>query len=401
MPQTISEKILSEHAGTSCSAGRLVGSDIDLVYLTDGSAPAVIDLFSKLGKEGLFDPCRIAIVLDHYVPAPTALVARQHQTIREFARRHGCVLFDAGEGVCHHILGEAGLIRPGALVVGADSHTVTYGAFGAFATGIGSTDAAVAMAGGRLWFRVPESIRLDLRGNLMECVDGKDLALHLNSVFGTEGATYKTVEIYERDAPLDLDDLSAVCNTSVEWGAKAAIAASRCPVKPDTGAMYSDRVTVDLPALEPSVAEPHAVNHVVPVRRAEQVRVNMCVIGTCSGGRTSDLRKAARVLKGRQVSKGVQLLIVPASRRVLREAAREGVLDVLLSAGATITAPGCGPCCGTGNGVPGDDECVVSTANRNFLGRMGNPRAKIYLGSAATAAASAVAGRLADPRDFV
>lgn len=396
--KTAVEKCLAEKSGSSCRAGDLVGADLDFVYLTDGSAPSVIEAFRSLGSKALWNARRVAMAIDHYVPSPSALITQKHNLMREFARDTGCILTEEGDGICHQVFGEMGLICAGDLVVGADSHTVTYGSLGALATGVGTTDAAVAMAGGRLWFRVPETIRLDLHGELAPGVLEKDLALHLNALFTKSGATYRAVEIYAEDRSLDL---SAVCNTSVEWGAKFAIGMRFFPFDSDPGAVYADRRDVDLSALEPLVALPHACDQVVTTRDARRVPVSLVVIGTCSGGRLSDLEQAARVLRGRRVHASTRLLIVPASRKVYLDAMERGILQVLTDAGAFVSPPGCGPCCGTSGGVPGDDEYVVSTANRNLRGRMGNPRAHIILASPATAAASAISGCLTDPRELM
>ena len=407
---TLAEQILSAHAGTSCKAGDLVGADLDLVYLTDGSAPAVIKLFRSLhgtgggggGRGGggqspaVFDPAKVVLVIDHYVPAPSAATARYHQLMREFAAETGCLLVEEGQGVCHQVLGEMGLVSPHSLVVGADSHTVTYGARGAFATGIGSTDAAVAMAAGWLWSKVPESIRLVLHGSLPRGTSGKDVALHLNGLFGTSGAASCAVEIWAQDSGLTPDDLAAICNTSVEWGAKAAIVA---PEGSDVAGRYIREITVDLSTIDPLVVLPHQVDQVAKVGDSGSIPISLCVVGTCSGGRLSDLRAAAAALQGRPVHVGVRLLVIPASRSILEKALEEGLIATFVKAGATIIAPGCGPCCGTGNGVPGDAENALSTANRNFRGRMGNAKANVFLASPATVAASAVTGRLTDPRE--
>jgi len=415
MGKTLAEKILGLHSGSDCSAGDMVGADLDLVYLTDGSAPSTIKLLRDLGVHRVFDPARVAIVIDHYVPCPSPEAARHHQVIREFTRSVGCVLVEEGEGVCHQVLGEMGLIQPGSLVAGADSHTVTYGALGAFATGIGSTDAAAAMAGGRLWFKVPESGRLVVSGRLGRGVYGKDIALYLNRCFRTSGALYQCVELWHDGSGLSVDDLSVICNTSVEWGAQACIAvppgaplpsggrgeAGSVAPHPDADCSYSLDEEVALRDIPPLVAMPDSVDKVIPVEDAGPVPVNLCVIGTCSGGRLDDLRVAAGILQGAHVHKGTRLLIVPASRRIYAKAVREGLVDIFLSAGAIIVPPGCGPCCGTGNGVPGDGEYALSTANRNFRGRMGNSKASIMLASPATVAATALEGRLQDPRAYV
>jgi len=397
VPRTATEKMFGAKSGCQCSAHDVVGAHVDLLYLTDGSAPAVIDAFSKLGGQLSVGRPAVAISIDHYVPSPSALVTKRHQQIREFVTRTGCVLTEEGDGVCHQVLGEYGLVRAGDLVVGADSHTVTYGSIGAFATGIGTTDAAVAMASGRLWFRVPESIRLNLKGRLSSGVSEKDLALYLNAHFGTTQAVYRSVEVYTEDPEIDL---SPVCNTSVEWGAKFCLDMRYCPLSSDPEVSYAEVSDVYVTSIEPLVALPHTCDSVVKVRDAGRVPVHMVVIGTCSGGRLKDLEQAAQVLENRRVNNNTRLLVVPASRRIFLECMQRGILQTLAASGAVVSPPGCGPCCGTSAGIPADGENVISTANRNLRGRMGNPKANIYLASPSTAAASAVAGQLADARDL-
>lgn len=396
MVRSLAESILSDHCGISCSAGDYVSANIDLVYVTDASATSVLE---KLGRSDpdLFDPSRVALVIDHYVPAPTAVVAETHQRMRAFARDTRCLLVEEGEGICHQVLGERGLIGPGDLVVGADSHTVTYGALGALAVGVGSTDAAVAMTTGRLWFRVPESIGLILTGTLPPGTTGRDAALHLNRVMHDVDASYRAVEMHSGSSDLSPDDLSAVANTSAEWGAKTAISCASFGRIPED-LSYAEEVRLDLGTLVPVVALPHSPRSVVPVQDAGDAEVDLCFVGTCAGGTVSDLREAARVLDGRRVHEGTRLLVAPASRAVYLQALREGYMETLVRAGAVTLPPCCGPCCGAVNGVPGSGQRVISTANRNFRGRMGNPEAEVFLASSPTVAASAITGRITDPR---
>lgn len=378
-----------------------MSADVDLVYITDASASSVLDQLERVAGPDLAHPDRVALVIDHYVPAPTAAAARIHQRMRELARRTGCLLVDAGEGVCHQVLGEMGLIGPGDLVVGADSHTVTYGARGALATGVGSTDAAVAMASGRLWFEVPESVRLNLSGQLAPATTGRDVALHLNGLMGPSGAAYQSVELWSAGSGLTDDDLAAIANTSVEWGAKAAIVAERARDMLPSSLFYAREMQVDLSEITPTVALPHSPHRAVPVEEAGAVEVDLCFVGSCAGGTLTDLRQAASILKGSHVRDGTRLLVAPSSRKIYIQALREGLIDTLVTSGALILPPCCGPCCGAVNGIPGDGQSVISTGNRNFRGRMGNAGADVFLASALTVAASAVAGRIIDPREVM
>ncbi|MBC7106231.1 MAG: 3-isopropylmalate dehydratase large subunit, partial [Firmicutes bacterium] len=340
-----------------------------------------------------------------------------HKLMREFAREHGITLHDVGEGVCHQVIPESGRVGPGCLVVGADSHTCTYGALGCVATGVGSTDLAAAMITGSLWFKVPHTMKVVCRGQLPPGVYAKDLILHIVGDVGADGATYLAVE-YTGEAVEDLsmDGRFTLCNMAVEMGAKTGIVApdrrtlswlerfaarSFETVHPDPDAEYAALREYDVSTLVPKVACPHRVDNVVPVDEVAGTKVQQAVLGTCTNGRLEDLRVAAGILRGRKVHPDTRLVVAPASRRILLEAMREGIIQDLVEAGAALVTPGCGPCVGTHNGIPADGERVVSTANRNFKGRMGNNKAEIYLASPATVAASAVAGEIADPREFL
>ena len=404
MTRSLAEAVLSDHCGSRCLPGDHVSADVDLVYITDASASSVLDQLERIAcgdRDLVARPERVVLVIDHYVPAPTASAARIHQRMRAFARRTGCLLVDEGEGVCHQVLGEMGLIKPGGLVVGADSHTVTYGARGALATGVGSTDAAVAMASGRLWFQVPESVRLNLAGPLSPGTTGRDVALHLNGLMGNSGAAYQCVELCTADSCLTDDDLAAIANTSVEWGAKAAIVREKAQDILPSNPCYAREWWVDLSEVEPTVALPHSPHRVVPVEEAGNVEIDLCFVGTCAGGTLSDIRQAASVLRGSKVHQGTRLLVTPSSRRIYLQAVREGLIEILVSSGAVVLPPCCGPCCGAVNGIPGDAQSVMSSANRNFRGRMGNARADVFLASSLAVAAAAVAGKITDPREVM
>ena len=402
MAQPLAERILSSRSGVECQPNDYVSAEVDLVYVTDAAASSVLDRFDQLGTDTLAYPNRVALVMDHYIPAPTAEMAEVHRRMRKFSHQTGCLLVGEGEGICHQVLGDRGLIQPGDLVVGADSHTVTYGALGALATGIGSTDAAIAAASGRLWFRVPESMGLHFHGLLATGCTGRDVALYLNKMMGPSGAEYLSVEMWTDGEGLTADDLSAIANTSVEWGAKAAISVRAAQRHlHGTPSNYVDEWEVDLTEISPLVAVPHTPHNVVPVQEVVNRKVDYCFVGTCAGGTLTDLRFAAQILRGSQVAQNTRLFVAPASRQVYEQALHEGLIETLVAAGALILPPCCGPCCGAVNGVPADSETVISTANRNYRGRMGNANADVYLASALTVAASAVAGRITDPREVM
>ena len=399
MAQTLAEKILSAHAGRPLAAGDLAVCRVDRVMATDTTAPLALQAFEAMGGETPWDPDRVVLVIDHASPAPNERIANLHKLMRQFAARTGCRLYDVGSGIGHHVMLDEGLVGPGDLVLGADSHTTTYGALGAFSTGVGSTDLAAVMLTGKTWLRVPETTRVTVRGRLRPGVAPKDVVLHLAGRLGIAGATYRSIEWHgpavER---LALWGRIPLANMAVEMGAKAGIvppaglADAPADLVPDPDARYVEEVEIDLDALRPQVAVPHMPDNVRDVAEAEGERVDYAFIGSCTNARTEDLRQAADVVRGRRVADGVRFVVAPASRRVLEEIAADGTLATLSQAGATFITPGCGPCVGTHQGVPADAETVISAANRNFQGRMGNPRARIFLASPATVAASAVAG---------
>jgi 3-isopropylmalate/(R)-2-methylmalate dehydratase large subunit len=360
-----------------------------------------VDYFEAMGGRSVRDPEKLAFALDHYAPAPNRDATRLHARTRDFARAHGIHLWEIGEGIGHQLMVESGRVTPGSLVVGADSHAVTYGALNAFGTGIGSSDLAAIMICGRMWLRVPESIRVVLRGALPSGAYPKDIALALAKELGADGATYQALEFAgDGLATLDLDDRLVLSNLSVEMGAKAGIFPGA--VAADADAAYAHEIVLDLDAIAPQVALPHQVDRVVPVQQAAGTPVHMVYLGTCTGGRVRDFHQARDVLKAAGgPAPGVQLVVTPASRAVLETLSRDGTLTDFIAMGAVIVAPGCGSCCGTCGAIPGDGVNVVSTANRNFKGRMGNSNALIYLASPASCAAAAARGAITDPREIV
>ena len=416
MGKTIAEKIFSEHAGKDVRAGDLVIADVDFIMGQDGTAPLAINSFQEMGGKKVFDPSKIAFVIDHSAPSPNEGVSSLHKLMREFASKHGILLYDIGDGVCHQLIPEQGHVLPGDLVIGADSHTCTYGALNAFSTGVGSTDLAAGIISGKLWFKVPETIKFICEGVLPPGVFSKDLILYLIGDIGADGATYLAAEYCgEAISALEMEERFTIANMAIEMGAKAGLmefdekvrkwvsGRSKREVRPvfaDPDANYVEIRKYDVSCLEPQVACPHTVDNVSPIKEVEGLPIQQAFIGTCTNGRLSDLRIAAKILAGKKVAPGVRLIVAPSSRKVYLEAMKEGIIQALVEAGAAVVTPGCGPCVGTHNGVPSDGEVVISTANRNFKGRMGNSKAFIYLASPATVAASAIAGKITDPRPF-
>jgi 3-isopropylmalate/(R)-2-methylmalate dehydratase large subunit len=414
MGMTIAEKIFSRHCGCEVKAGELVVTEVDFMMGQDGTSPLAIKAFHELGGERVLDPSRVALVIDHSSPSPLEGVSNLHTMMRSFAADKGAGIYDIGCGVCHCLLPEQGHVAPGDIVIGADSHTTTYGAINAFSTGVGSTDLAAAMLTGKLWFKVPPTLRLELQGELASGVYSKDVALFLAGKITADGATYLAVEYGgEVIGSLSVEARFTISNMAVEMGAKAGLMEADArtldwvsgrvsrpftPAAPDPDAVYEDVMEFALADLTPQVAEPHRVDTVKPVEELEGTVIHEAVIGTCTNGRLEDLEVAARILSGRRVSPEVRLIVAPASRQVLMGGMEKGIVQRLIEAGAVFVTPGCGPCVGTHNGVPSDGERVISTANRNFKGRMGNANAFIYLASPATVAASAVAGKITDPR---
>ena len=392
---TLSEKILSAHCGKTAHAGEIVICRVDCVIGTDGSGPMAIDYFEQMRGQALFDPSRVYFSLDHYAPPDTPQTMAFHRRIREFAAAHGATVFNVGDGISHQVVVDRGLISAGDLVVGADSHAVTCGALGAFAIGVGSSDLAAAMLTGKIWLRVPETIRVVLRGHRPPDVAAKDVALQLVREIGADGANYQAIEFDGEAAPgISLDDRLVLCNLMVEAGAKAAMFPATVTSDPD--ARFIREIVCDLAAVTPRIARPHAPDNVVPLAAAAGVPVQMVFIGTCTGGRAVDFRDAWNgfTRAGGQLAPGVQLVLTPASREVHDQIAADGTLGRFLAAGAILTETGCGACCGTSGVIPGDGVTVLSTANRNFKARMGNATAEIYLASPAVCGAAAATGRI-------
>ncbi len=416
---TVTEKILAAHAGLEeVQPGQLVNCRLDLVLANDVTAPIAIREFRRIGVEKVRDPDRIALVPDHYAPNKDIKSAEQTKMMREFAREQdishywevGCM------GIEHALLPEQGVVGPGDVVIGADSHTCTYGALGAFATGVGSTDAAAGMATGEAWFRVPASIKFAIAGKLQPWVSGKDLILHVIGMIGVDGALYQAMEFAgDTIAGLGMDDRFTICNMAIEAGAKSGIVAFDDVTKAyvegraerpyeayasDPDASYARVVEIDASRIEPTVAFPHLPSNTRPAREARDVTVDQVVIGSCTNGRIEDLRIAAAVLKGRKVHPNVRLIVIPATQDVFRRAMDEGLFDVFLDANAAVSTPTCGPCLGGHMGILAAGERAVATTNRNFVGRMGDPTSEVYLASPAVAAATAVAGHIALPEDL-
>ncbi|MFI5310094.1 MAG: aconitase/3-isopropylmalate dehydratase large subunit family protein [Gemmatimonadales bacterium] len=413
--KTISEKILSAKSGADAYAGDVVICKFDVAMGTDASTPMAIDYFDEMGGERVLDPDRIVVALDHYSPPSSAKTAGLQDRIRAFARTHGIHLWDMGEGIGIQLMVETGRCRPGGLVVGADSHSVTFGALNLFGTGIGSSDLAAAMISGEVWLRVPETTKVRLEGHVPEGVFAKDIVLALSGMLGQEGANYHALEFHGPVAgELDLEDRLVLSNMSVEMGAKAGIfladektdaylrARTSEPygrVEPDAGARDARDLAIDVSGLAPQVARPHQPDDVVALHASQGTPVDMVFIGTCTGGRLRDFHQVLEVLEtGGGVAPGVMLVVTPASREVLLALTRDGTLEKFAKMGAVITTPGCGACCGTTGVIPGDGMTIISTANRNFKARMGNATASIYLASPASCAAAAVAGVITDPR---
>ena len=416
MGYTLAEKILGAHAGAPARAGDVVVARVDFAMIHDARAANALKQLEKLGAKELPFANRTALVLDHYSPPPNPEAANTHVDMRRFADEQGAVIYDIGDGICHQVLPEGGHFTCGDLIVGTDTHSTTYGAFNALGTGVEGTDVSAVMMTGRLWFRVPETIRIELKGRLQPGVWAKDVTLTMLGRLGAEGANYKALEYCgEGVAAMDIDDRMTLSNHAAELGAKAAILeadektlawlkarGAREPhaVKADADAIYADRIVIDAASLAPQVARNHQIDDVIAVPEVAAQKIHIALIGTCTNGRLDDLRQAAAILKGRRLAKGVRLIETPASRHVYLAALREGIVEALTAAGASVEAAGCGTCVNiTGHLIPGDDQVIISSANRNFKGRLGNPKSEIWIGSAATVAASALTGFITDPRE--
>jgi 3-isopropylmalate/(R)-2-methylmalate dehydratase large subunit len=416
MGMTMSQKILAAHAGLSgVQAGELIKANLDLVLGNDITAPVAIDELKKAGIETVFDKTKIALVMDHFTPNKDIKAAEQCKCVREFAGARDIEnFFDVGEmGVEHAILPEKGLVGPGELIIGADSHTCTYGALGAFATGVGSTDMAAGMATGKAWFKVPEALLFNLHGKPRQWVGGKDLILHIIGRIGVDGALYQSMEFAgEGVQNLTIDDRFTIANMAIEAGGKNGIfpvdditlAYIKDKVKrpyhvyaADADAAYVKTYDIDLTALQPTVAFPHLPENTRTQDDWGEVTIDQVVIGSCTNGRLSDLRIAAQILKGKRVKKGVRTIVIPATQKIYLDAMKEGLLEIFIEAGAAVSTPTCGPCLGGHMGILAKGERAVATTNRNFVGRMGHPGSEVYLAGPAVAAASAILGKIASP----
>lgn len=418
MGMTMVEKILARGAGLSrVRPGELITTQVDLILGNDITAPVAIREFERIGVEKVFDPDRIALVPDHFVPNKDIKSAEQAKTMREFARRQGIThYFEVGQmGIEHALLPEKGLVLPGEIIIGADSHTCTYGALGAFATGVGSTDMAAAMAWGRTWFKVPETMRFVYHGRRRDWVSGKDLILHTIGDIGVDGALYTSMEFSgEAIRELPMDDRLSMCNMAIEAGGKCGLIApdettfqylegrAKKPYEvflPDEDATYTRVIEYDVGQIEPQVAFPHLPSNTRPVSQVGEVPVDQAVIGSCTNGRISDLRVAAKVLAGKTVHPRTRLIVIPATQEIYLQALREGLLETFINAGGAVSTPTCGPCLGGYMGVLASGERAIATTNRNFRGRMGHPDSEVYLAGPAVVAASAVAGKIVPPEE--
>ena len=420
MGNTITEKILAWHAGREeVRPGDLINARVDLVLANDITAPLAIEAFRAMGAESVFDPSRVALVPDHFAPARDILAAENCSMMRDFAREQDLEhYFEVGRvGIEHVLLPEGGLVLPGELIVGADSHTCTYGALGAFSTGMGSTDAAMAMALGEVWLRVPESMRLVYKGELKPWVGGKDLILHTIGSIGVDGARYMAMEFSgPAIEELSMEGRFTMANMAVEAGAKNGIFAVDGKTRAwlekrarreyrvfasDADARYADELHFDVSALEPQVAFPHLPSNVRPISQAGDVNIDQVVIGSCTNGWLEDMEIAARILEGREVHPHVRAIVFPGTPKIKLEMIRRGWMETFIQAGAVVSTPTCGPCLGGHMGVIAAGERAVSTTNRNFVGRMGHKEGEVYLAGPAVAAASAITGRLTDPREVM
>lgn len=418
MGMTMTQKILAAHAGVDTVApGQLIQAKLDLVLGNDITTPVAVNEFEKAGFDHVFDKDRVAIVLDHFVPNKDIKAAEQSKQCREFACRH-CVshFYDVGKmGIEHALLPEQGVVTAGDCIIGADSHTCTYGALGAFSTGVGSTDMAAGMATGTAWFKVPSAIRLELTGSLPEYCSGKDVILTIIGMIGVDGALYRSMEFTGPGvASLSMDDRLCICNMAIEAGAKNGIfpvdetameyMRGRCERQPvvftaDADAEYERVIEIDLSAIVPTVACPHLPENTRPAGELSGIGIDQVVIGSCTNGRMEDMETAYRILKGKHIADGVRCIIIPATMQIYRDCVERGYVTAFIDAGAVVSTPTCGPCLGGYMGILAAGERCVATTNRNFVGRMGHVDSEVYLASPATAAASALTGRITDPTE--
>ena len=418
MAMTMTQKILAAHAGLrEVSAGQLIQAKLNIVLGNDITTPVAVNEFKKAGFEGVYDKDKVVIVLDHFVPNKDIKAAEQSKTCREFACDH-CIshFYDVGKmGIEHALLPEKGIVTAGDCIIGADSHTCTYGALGAFSTGVGSTDMAAGMATGKAWFKVPSAIRFHLTGALKPNVSGKDVILTVIGMIGVDGALYKSMEFTGPGvASLSMDDRLCICNMAIEAGAKNGIfpvddrtleylkgRSEREPViyTADEDAPYEKTIEMDLSKIEPTVACPHLPENTRPAKELEDIRIDQVVIGSCTNGRMEDMEAAYRILNGKTVAKGVRCIIIPATMAIYRECIQRGYTTAFIDAGAVVSTPTCGPCLGGYMGILAEGERCVATTNRNFVGRMGHVKSEVYLASPATAAASALTGYISEPKE--
>ncbi len=418
MGMTMTQKILAHHAGLAqVEAGQLIEANIDLTLANDITGPVAIREMEKAGFTSVFDRTKIALVMDHFAPNKDIKSAEQCLECREFSKKHDIVnFFDVGKmGIEHALLPEQGLVASGELIIGADSHTCTYGALGAFSTGVGSTDLAAGMATGKAWFKVPSAIKFELVGKLSPYVSGKDVILHIIGKIGVDGALYRSMEFTgEGVASLSMDDRFTICNMAIEAGAKNGIFPVDDKTRSymngrvhrdvmefaaDTDAQYDETIVIDLSALRPTVACPHLPENTKPIDELDHIEIQQSVIGSCTNGRIEDMRMAAQILKGKKVADGVRTIIIPATQDVYLQCIKEGLAEIFINAGAILSTPTCGPCLGGHMGILAHGEKTVATTNRNFVGRMGHITSEIYLSSPAVAAASAVAGYICAPQE--
>ncbi|MGO9386976.1 MAG: homoaconitase large subunit [Methanobacterium sp.] len=417
MAMTMAEKILAKASTKkSVEAGEIVMANISVAMTHDLTGPLSVESFKKIGVKKVWDPEKIVVIFDHQVPADSLEAAQNHIIMREFVEKQGINNFyDVNEGVCHQVLPEKGHILPGEVVVGTDSHTCTHGALGAFATGIGSTDMAMVFATGKLWFKVPETIKFQIEGSLNDYVSAKDVILNIIGKIGADGATYKACEFAgETTKEMSISERMVLCNMAIEMGGKTGLVEPDYKtikylegrsnkkyeiMKTDDDAQSLETMQIDVSNLEPQIACPHHVDNVKSISEVEGINVDQVFLGSCTNGRLEDLRTAAQIIKGHHIANNLRMLVIPASREIYSKAMDEGLLKIFVDSGALICNPCCGPCLGGHVGLLGAGEVSLSTSNRNFKGRQGSPDAEVYLSSAAVAAASAIKGSLTDPRD--
>lgn len=414
MGHTISEKILSEHTSDKVQIGEIIRVKLDIVLANEITGSVAIDEFEKIGTQRVFDKDKIVMIPDHFTPNKDIKSAEINKKVRDFARKHKIKYFEVGRcGIEHAFLPEQGIVKPGDVVIGGDSHTCTYGAIGIFSTGVGSTDIAVAMATGETWLKVPETIKIVYNGHPQKYISGKDLILHTIGDIGVNGACYKTME-FSGDSfkHLSIDDRFTICNMVIEAGAKNGIIEpdkktieyikkSFKVLKSDKDADYVEIINYNIENIEPQVAIPFSPGNVKPVSETSGIPVDQVVIGSCTNGRIEDMRIAAKILKGKKVCSEMRLILIPATQQIYLDCIKEGLMEIFVKAGAFVSGPTCGPCIGGHLGVLAKNETCIATTNRNFRGRMGHPDSKIYLSSPATAAASAIKGFITDPREVI